>query len=134
MCCYLRINASVLRKHLLFCKHAVPFLFLFLFLFFLSFFFNILSIKGEEGCVYRTTKARMVAEVLGVDSSCEARSPPKDCGYRTITPARPKGAAVWSPRLWGRSYKPTHGGSLDDWCQINMAGTYVMLPPHVAAR
>ena len=25
----------------------------------------LLSVKGEEGCAYRTTKARMVAEVLG---------------------------------------------------------------------
>ena len=41
------------------------------------------SVRGriweEKGCEYRTTKARMVAEVLGVDSSWEARSPPKDC-------------------------------------------------------
>ena len=48
VCCCLRIIASALRKHWWFRNHAVP-----------IFFFGS---KGKEGCVYRTTKARMVAE------------------------------------------------------------------------
>ena len=50
-----------------------PILFLFLFFIFIfifGFVFRfLLSVMGEEGCAYRTTKARMVDEVLGM-SQC----------------------------------------------------------------
>ena len=94
---------SVLRKHLRFCNNAI-------FFSFLVFRFQLCMMKGEEGCAYRTTKARMVAEVLGVDSSCEVRSPPKDCAAQRAVewqthllspPTRPMEPNVGRPKGLG---------------------------------